>query len=98
VSGEGRGPAYALRLFITGMTPRSIRAIENVRTVCESHLKDRYELQVIDMYQQPVRAREEQILASPTLIKDLPLPRRRMIGDLSSQDRLLAGLDLAPIG
>ena len=93
----GRPPEeYSLRLFITGMTPRSVRAIEKIRHVCESHLKNQYELQVIDIYQQPLRARDEQIIASPTLIKERPLPRRRMIGDLSSEDRLLTGLDLVP--
>ena len=90
-------PDYALRLFITGMTPRSVRAIENLRRVCDSLLKDRYDLQVIDIYQQPVLAHEDQIIASPTLIKERPLPRRRIIGDLSREDRLLAGLDLAPM-
>jgi circadian clock protein KaiB len=78
------------------MTPRSVRAIENVRHICESRLKNRYELQIIDIYQHPVRARDEQVIASPTLIKERPLPRRRMIGDLSSEDRLLNGLDLVP--
>jgi circadian clock protein KaiB len=86
---------YALRLFITGMTPRSVRALENLRRVCDSRLKDRYDLQVIDIYQQPVHAHENQIVASPTLIKERPLPCRRIIGDLSNEDRLLAGLGLA---
>jgi circadian clock protein KaiB len=97
-NGDSDAPleSYSLRLFITGMTPRSVRAIENVRHICESRLKNRYELQVIDIYQHPVRARDEQIIASPTLIKERPLPRRRMIGDLSSEDRLLNGLDLMP--
>jgi circadian clock protein KaiB len=93
------GPAdkYVLRLYITGMTHRSARAIENVRRICEERLQGRYELQVVDLYQQPVLAKGEQIVAAPTLIKRLPLPLRRIIGDMSDQDRVLAGLDLQPI-
>ena len=85
-----------LRLYVTGMTPRSTRAIENVRTICEEHLHGRYELEVIDIYQQPTLAKGEQILAAPTLIKKLPLPLRRVIGDMSSTERVLLGLDLRP--
>jgi circadian clock protein KaiB len=87
---------YVLRLYVTGMTPRSARAIANVKQVCEEHLKGRYDLQVIDIYQQPVLAKGEQIIAVPTLIKKLPLPLRRFIGDLSDRDRVLIGLDLRP--
>ena len=87
---------YQLRLYITGMTPRSVRALQNIRALCEDRLKDRYQLQVIDVYQQPVLARDEQIIASPTLIKRHPLPPRRMIGDLSNTERVLIGLDLQP--
>ena len=93
----GRGPPserYQLRLFITGLTRRSTRALENVRASCAEHLRGRYELEVIDIYQQPAMAREEQILAAPTLIKRAPLPHRRMIGDMSSAERVLAGLDI----
>jgi circadian clock protein KaiB len=85
---------YVLRLYVTGMTPRSTRAIENVRTICDEHLNGRYELEVIDIYQQPVLAKGEQIVAAPTLIKQLPLPLRRIIGDMSNRERLLVGLDL----
>ena len=85
---------YVLRLYVTGMTPRSMRAIENVRAICEEHLQGRYELEVIDIYQQPVLARGEQIVAAPTLIKKLPAPLRRIIGDLSNKERVLLGLDL----
>jgi len=85
---------YVLRLYVTGMTPRSARAIENVRAICEEHLHGRYDLQVIDIYQQPVLAKGEQIIAAPTLIKKLPLPLRRVIGDMSNEDRVLVGLDL----
>lgn len=87
---------YVLRLYVTGMTPRSTRAIENVRTICEELLQGRYDLEVIDIYQQPTLASGEQILAAPTLIKKLPLPLRRVIGDMSSRERVLLGLDLRP--
>ena len=87
---------YVLRLYVTGMTPRSTRAVENVRLICEEHLKGRYDLEVIDIYQQPILAKGEQILAAPTLIKKLPLPLRRVIGDLSNTERVLLGLDLRP--
>jgi len=85
---------YLLRLYVTGMTARSRRAIENVRTICEAHLRGRYELEIIDVYQQPVLAKGDQIIAAPTLIKKLPLPLRRIIGDMSSTERVLLGLDL----
>ncbi len=87
---------YVLRLFVTGMTPRSTRAIEKVRAICEQHLRGRYDLEVIDIYQQPAQATGEQIIAAPTLIKKLPLPLRRVIGDMSSTERVMQGLDLAP--
>jgi circadian clock protein KaiB len=95
-SAAQRAPAerYVLRLYVTGMTPRSTRAIENVRTICEEHLAGRYDLEVIDIYQQPTLAKGEQIIAAPTLIKKLPLPLRRVIGDMSSTERVLLGLDL----
>ena len=85
---------YVLRLYVTGMSPRAARAIRNVREICDEHLEGRYDLKVIDVYQQPVLARDEQIIAAPTLIKKLPLPLRRIIGDMSQRDRVLLGLDL----
>ena len=85
---------YVLRLYITGTTPQSVRAIANVKKLCEEHLSGRYELEVIDLYQQPQLAQGEQIIAAPTLIKKLPLPLRRIIGDMSSAERVLVGLDL----
>lgn len=85
---------YVLRLYVAGMTPRSTRAVENVRAICEERLHGRYDLEVIDIYQQPTLAEGEQIIAAPTLIKKLPLPLRRVIGDLSSIERVLVGLDL----
>jgi len=87
---------YVLRLYITGMTPRSAQAIENIRVICEAHLKGRYELEIVDIYQNPGLAQDEQILAAPTLIKKLPLPLRRLVGDLSNEERVLVGLDLRP--
>jgi len=87
---------YILRLYITGMTSRSARTLENLQTFCEKHLAGRYELQVIDVYQQPDLARTEQIVAVPTLIKKLPLPLRRLIGDMSDEERVLVGLDILP--
>jgi circadian clock protein KaiB len=87
---------YVLRLYVTGMTPKSINAIENIRKICEENLKGRYELDVIDIYQQPEYAKKEQIIAAPTLIKKLPLPLRKFIGDMSDKDKILVGLDLVP--
>ncbi len=89
-------PRYELRLYVAGMTPRSARAIANIKEICEEHLKGLYALQVIDLYQQPVLAEGEQIIAVPTLIKKLPPPLRRIIGDLSDRERVLIGLDLKP--
>jgi circadian clock protein KaiB len=85
---------YVLRLYIIGTTPQSMRAVANIRRICETHLQDRYELDVIDVSQRPALAEGEQIVATPTLIKMLPLPLRRFIGDLSQTDRILLGLDL----
>lgn len=89
---------YVLRLYITGMTPHSARAIVNIRTICEEHLQGRYELEIIDISQHPTLAEGEQIIAAPTLIKKLPLPLRRFIGDMSQTDRILLGLDLRQAG
>jgi len=85
---------YVLRLFVTGMSPRSQEAIANVRELCEEHLKGRYELEVIDIYQNPNSASENQIFASPTLIKKLPLPLRKFVGNMTKTEKILAGLDL----
>lgn len=85
---------YVLRLFIAGINPKSVKAIENLKEVCDESLKDRYELEIIDIYQQPIFAKEGHIIAAPTLIKELPPPLRRFVGDLSDKERLLIGLDL----
>ena len=94
--GGGGARQYVLRLYVAGVTPRSVRAIENVKGVCETHLKGRYTLQVIDIYQQPALAKGDQIIAVPTLLKKLPVPLRTLIGDLSNVERVLVGLDLRP--
>lgn len=85
---------YVLRLYVTGLTPQSIHAINNLKQICEEHLLGRYNLEVIDLYKNPSLAAGEQIIAAPTLIKKLPLPLRRIIGDMSNIDRVLVGLDL----
>jgi circadian clock protein KaiB len=85
---------YVLRLFVTGATPKSMRAISNIKEVCEEHLKGRYELEVIDLYQYPKLAKGEQIIALPTLIKKLPLPIRKLVGELSDREKVLFGLDI----
>jgi circadian clock protein KaiB len=85
---------YVLRLYISGMTPNSLKAIENVRKICAEHLEGRYELEIIDIYQQPIFAKEGQIVAAPTLVKQLPPPLRKFIGDMSQTERILLGLDV----
>ncbi len=89
-------PMYVLRLFISGMTPRSVQAIENLKKICKEHLQGAYELEVIDIYQQPELGRKEQIIAVPTLIKKLPAPLRKFIGDLSNTEKILIGLNIDP--
>lgn len=91
---QGQNERYVLKLYVTGMTPRSQRAIANIQKICQEHLAGRYELQIIDVYQQPTLAKGEQIIAAPTLVKKLPEPLRRFIGDMSNTDRILLGLDL----
>ena len=93
---KGDRATYVLRLYVTGMTPKSTQAIANIQTLCEKYLTGRYELKVIDIYQQPELAKEEQIIAVPTLIKKHPLPLRRLIGDMSDTERFLAGIGLKP--
>jgi circadian clock protein KaiB len=91
-----RKARYHLKLYVAGITRKSAAAIRAVTAICEEYLKDRYELEVIDIYQQPTLAKGEQILAAPTLIKKLPLPLRKLIGDMANTDRVLVGLDLRP--
>lgn len=86
--------AYRFQLYVTGSNPRSLKAISNLKRLCEEYLKGNYELEVIDMYKTPGVARVEQIIAAPTLIKRLPAPLRRFVGDLSNTQKLLVGLDI----
>jgi circadian clock protein KaiB len=85
---------YILRLYVAGQSPKSVNAIANIKKICEEHLQGRYQLDVIDLYQQPQLALGEQIIAVPTLLRKLPPPLRRIIGDLSNTERVLVGLDL----
>lgn len=86
---------YVLHLYITGVTPNSTRAVINLKEICEHYLKGRYELLIIDLYQQPELASRDQIIAAPTLVKKHPQPLRRLVGDLSDRERVLAGLGIA---
>ena len=87
---------YILKLYVAGLSPKSKKAIHNIKEICETHLKGRYELRVIDLYQNPTLAQGEQIVAVPTLVKKLPHPLRKIIGDMSDEEKLLVGLDLQP--
>ena len=87
-------PVYKLRLFIAGASPNSNRAIGNIRSFCERYLKDRYQLEIIDVYQQPEVAKQDQVIALPLLIKSSPLPIKRLIGDMSDTAKVMKGLDV----
>lgn len=89
---------YILHLYITGATPNSMRAVRNLKEICEQHLAGRYELLIIDIYQQPELARQEQIVAAPTLIRVRPLPRRQLVGDLSNRTAVLISLGVPQSG
>jgi circadian clock protein KaiB len=91
---QPREDQYLLRLYVAGNTPRSVQAVANIRAICEETLPGRYDLEVIDIYQQPEYAKPQQIVVAPTLIKELPLPVRKFIGDLSNRERILLGLDI----
>jgi circadian clock protein KaiB len=97
VSQPQEAERYVLRLFVTGTTARSQRAIANMHRICEEVLAGRYDLEVIDIYQQPEATRDLQVVATPTLVKVLPEPLRRIIGDLSDREKVLAGLNLTPL-
>ena len=94
LAAELANPRYAFRLFVSGATPRSTAAIASVRRICEQYLPGRYDLEVIDVYQQPDETREAQIVAVPTLIKALPFPSQRFVGDMSNAERIVIGLNL----
>jgi len=87
---------YLLRLYVTGTTGKSVRAVQNVRRICEEHLKGLYDLEVVDIYKNLPLAKGDQIIAAPTLIKRLPAPLRQLIGDMSDEQRVLVGLDIRP--
>jgi circadian clock protein KaiB len=87
---------YQLRLYVAGQTPKSIRAFANLKKICEEHLKGRYSIEVIDLLENPQLAKGDQILAIPTLVRKLPEPIRKIIGDLSNTQRVLVGLNIVP--
>jgi circadian clock protein KaiB len=85
---------YVLRLYVAGMGPKSVQAIDNIKRICEEYLPDKYQLEVIDIYQYPIFAKDGQIVAAPTLIKELPPPLRKLIGSMADTERVLVGMDL----
>ncbi len=91
-------PMYDLRLYVAGQSPRSVRALENLRKVCDEHLAGRYRVEVVDLLVNPALARGDEIVAVPTLVRKLPEPIRKIIGDLSDTDRVLVGLQVRPLG
>lgn len=91
-----RQAKYVLRLYVTGTTGKSVRAIQNVRRICEEYLQGQYDLEVIDLYKNLPLAKGDQIIAAPTLVKKLPVPLRQLIGDMSDEQRVLVGLDVRP--
>ena len=90
------GEVFDLRLYVAGQTPKSVRAVENLRRVCDEHLSGRYRVEVIDLLVNPALARGDEIIAVPTLVRKLPEPIRKIIGDLSDTDRVLVGLQVRP--
>ena len=88
---------YLLKLYVVSQTPNSIRALENLRRICEAELEEQYQIKVIDVLKEPQLAEEDKIIATPTLVKELPPPLRKVIGDLSDRDKVLLGLDLASV-
>jgi circadian clock protein KaiB len=93
-SRDPRGLGYVLTLYVASLTPRSVAAIKSVKGICEKHLSGRYSLEVVDIYERPSVAKQDDILAAPTLIRRLPLPLRRLIGDMGDEHRVMLGLDL----
>ncbi len=94
-AGSG-GPAYQLRLYVAGQTPKSLAAFQNLKRICEERLKGEYSIEVIDLRLNPILAKGDQIVALPTLVRKLPPPVRKLVGDLSNTERVLVGLDLRP--
>jgi circadian clock protein KaiB len=89
-----KGKDYVLRLYIAGTSSKSVRAVANIKEICNKNLANRFDLEVIDIYQQPALAKEVQVIAAPTLVKQLPLPSRKFVGDMSNTDRILVGLEI----
>jgi circadian clock protein KaiB len=96
IPNDSKVHAWELRLYVAGQTPKSLAALANLKRICEEHLHGQYRIEVIDLMQNPQLAREDQILAIPTLVRKLPEPLRKIIGDLSNQERVLLGLDVRP--
>ena len=97
-TGAGSPPMYDLRLYVAGQSPKSVRAVENLRRVCEEYLPGRYRIELVDLLEHPQLARGDEIIAVPTLVRKLPEPIRRIIGDLSDTEKLLVGLQLRSDG
>ena len=99
VSGSGQPPRaeYQLRLYVAGQTPKSVTAFENLQRICETYLAGRYKIEVVDLLKNPTLAAGDQILAVPTLVRQLPEPIKKIIGDLSNEERVLVGLDVKPV-
>ena len=93
---SGSPPMYELRLYLAGHSPKSVRAVENLRRVCEEHLPGRYRIELVDLLENPQLARGDEIIAVPTLVRKLPVPVRNIIGDLSDTEKVLVGLQLRP--
>ena len=93
---ENKPEVWHLRLYVAGQTPKSITAFANLKKICEEHLKGQYTIEVIDLLENPKLAKGDQILAIPTLVRKLPVPLRKIIGDLSNTERVLVGLDMYP--
>ena len=96
-NGTDEGDVFELRLYVAGQTPKSKAALENLRKICEEHLRGRYRLEVVDLARNPALARTDKILAIPTLVRSLPTPISRIIGDLSDQDQVLMGLNVRKV-
>jgi circadian clock protein KaiB len=94
--GDRDSAEWSLRLYTAGQSPKSLRALENLKRICEEHLEGRYHIEVVDLLKQPHLARGDQIFAIPTLVRQLPVPIKQILGDLSNTDRALIGLDLRP--
>jgi circadian clock protein KaiB len=97
ITSESPPQTWELRLYVAGQTPKSLAAFANLKRICEEHLVGQYQIEVIDLMQNPHLAREDQILAIPTLVRKLPEPLRKIIGDLSNKERVLVGLDVRPV-